>query len=107
MIRGLQKLGYLLIHTLDTTGRVGTLEGLYCREEVPSLCGVGQVLLVPWLDKAKSDTRGTKENTYVDKYLVHLTTSCQFYVNICACDSYMILENIMNTNMGIDSLLGV
>ena len=76
MIRGLQKFGYLLMQTLESTRRVGTLEGMYCREEVPSLCGVGQVLLVPLLYKAKSATYGTKEDTYVDKYLVHLETSC-------------------------------
>ena len=63
MIRGLQKFGYLLMHTLESTGRVGKLEGLYSGEELPSLCGVGQVLLVPWLYRVKPDTYGTKEDT--------------------------------------------
>ena len=42
----------------------------------------GAGLFVPWLYKAKSNTYGTKEDTYANKYLVHLTTSCWFYVNI-------------------------
>ena len=47
-----------------------------------------------------------KEDTYADEYLVHLETFVYLYQYTYACDSSMILENLVNTDMGIDSLLG-
>ena len=44
-----------------------------------------------------------KGDTYANKYLNYLLILCRY---TCACDSSMILENLVNIDMGIDSLLG-
>ena len=102
VIQGLEKFGYLFMHTLERTERVDTLKGLYCREKGPSMCGWDRFCgFHGYINPSRIPVEPKKILRQISIWF--LSILCQY---TCACDSYMILENLVNTNMVINSLLG-